>query len=94
MLARKYYIGKVYNMPPKSKSKVRIPVRKGTLPGYHPYNKPNTRHHALLVVLKREAPLPVFRKLGALMVLTKRTIPKASKVYKANRNWVKRERMI
>jgi hypothetical protein len=34
--------------------------------------------------------LSTFRKLGALMVLTKRTSPKASSVFRRNRNWVKK----
>ena len=72
--------------------KVRIgPLKKGSLMGYHTKNSPTKRHQILtMVVLSKEKPLSTFRKLGALMVLTKRRSPKSSITFRKNRNWVKK----
>jgi hypothetical protein len=43
-----------------------------------------------MVVLSKEKPLSAFRKLGALMVLTKHRSPKSSIIFRKNRNWVKK----
>ena len=72
--------------------KVRIgPLKKGSLMGYRTKNSPTKRHQILtMVVLSKEKPLSTFRKLGALMVLTKRRSPKSSITFRKNRNWVKK----
>ena len=71
---------------------VRIgPLKKGSLMGYRTKDSQARRRQILsIVVLTKEKPLATFRKLGALMVLTKRRSPKASRVFKKNRNWVKK----
>ena len=72
---------------------VRIgPLKKGNLMGYHTKSSTKNRHRILALVTKNK-PLSVFRKLGALMVLSKRQAPKSSAVFKKNRNWVKRQFM-
>ena len=66
------------------------PLKKGSLMGYRTKNTMKKRHSILTrVVLSKEKPLSTFRKLGALMVLTKRRSPKSSKVFRKNRDWVK-----
>ena len=71
--------------------KVRIgPLKKGSLMGYHVKNSPTKRRQILtMVILSKEKPLSTFRKLGALMVLTKRRSPKSSRIFRKNRDWVK-----
>ncbi len=50
------------------------------------------RHRALHRVIRGgEPPLGLFRKLNALMVLFKYKDPKLSKIFKADRDYVKRE---
>ena len=74
--------------------KVRIPIKKGTLMGYHVKDSEARRHKILaMVVLSKEKPLSTFRKLGALMVLSKRRSPKSSRVFRKNRDWVKKKFM-
>lgn len=75
--------------------KVRIgPLKRGSLMGYHVKNSDAHRHRILsMVVLSKEKPISTFRKLGALMVLTKRRSPKSSRIFKKNRNWVKKKFM-
>ncbi len=74
--------------------KVRIPIKKGSLMGYHIKDSEAKRRKTLTkIVLAKEKPLSTFRKLGALMVLTKRRSPKASKIFRKNRNWVKKRYM-
>ena len=60
--------------------------RTGVLPGYHFNSTPLARHRAIFGALRRkhEKPLSLARHLSLLGTLTKRTQPKASKVYKAN----------
>ena len=73
--------------------KVRIgPLKKGSLMGYRTKNSEARRRRILSMVIRlKEKPLSTFRKLGALMVLTKRTSPIASGVFRRNRNWVKKK---
>ena len=75
--------------------KVRIgPLKKGSLMGYHTANSPTKRRQILtMIVLSKEKPLSTFRKLGALMVLTRRRSPKSSEIFMKNRNWVKKRFM-
>ena len=58
------------------------------LPGYHPTMKAGPRRSILRNVMKHEKPLSLGRHLLLLSTLTKRTIPRASKVYKSNSVWV------
>jgi hypothetical protein len=58
------------------------------LPGYHPTMKAGARRRILRKVMKHEKPLSLGRHLLLLSTLTKRTIPRASKVYKSNSVWV------
>lgn len=47
------------------------------------------RHRALLKAIRfGEPPLSLYRRLNALMVLTKRTQPKLSKIYRMDRDWI------
>ncbi len=71
--------------------KVRIgPLKKGSLMGYRTKNSETARRKILtMVILSKEKPLSTFRKLGALMVLTKRRSPKSSRIFRKNRDWVK-----
>lgn len=74
---------------------VRIgPLKKGSLMGYHTKNLMKNRRRILtMVVMMKEKPLSTFRKLGALMVLSKRRAPKSSAIYRKNRDWVKKQFM-
>ena len=74
---------------------VRIgPLKEGNLMGYHTKSSMKNRHHILtMVIMLKEKPLSTFRKLGALMVLSKRRAPKSSAIYRKNRDWVKRRFM-
>jgi len=74
-------------MPKTLLPKPRSGVFKGR---YHFYESPLARHRAIMQSLrrKREAPLSLGRHLLLLSTLTKRTIPKASRVYKMNARWL------
>lgn len=69
------------------------PLKKGELKavGYSATAKASSRHRALTKAIKRYGPLSTYRKLNAVAVYTKRTAPKASKTFKADRNWVGRK---
>jgi len=60
--------------------------------GYSTSAKASSRHRALTKAIKRYGALSTYRKLNAVAVYTKRTAPKASKTFKADRNWVGRHR--
>jgi len=67
-------------------------LRKGTLSqfGYEASKSKLARHRALMKAARGgESPLSIFRKLNALMILTKRTNPKLSQLYKEDRDYVK-----
>lgn len=67
------------------------PLRRGELlkHGYS-FRKPSTeRHEALQKAVKEYGALGTFRKLNAVAKLTVRTVPDASKVFKADRDWVR-----
>lgn len=66
----------------------RLPRPKKTIMGYHPYTPVKVRHKALLKKVKKESSLSVGRHLLLLSTFTKRTIPKASRIYKKNSVWV------
>ena len=67
---------------------VRLPRPKTTVMGYHPFTKMSLRHKALLKKVRKEGSLSVGRHLVLLGTFTKRTIPKASRVYRKNSKWV------
>jgi len=71
--------------------RVRLPrPKKDALRGYHPTMTTLARHRAILraMRMKKETPLSMGRHLSLLSTLTKRTIPKASKVYKEDSKWL------
>ena len=57
---------------------------------YHPVEAPKDRHKALVkaVTKGREDPHAVIRRLIAISTLTKRTLPRASRIYKEDARWV------
>jgi len=69
------------------------PLKKGMLTsyGYHPVEAMTNRHKALskAITKGKEAPLSVFRRLQAISTLTKRTLPRASRIYKQDAVWVR-----
>lgn len=69
------------------------PLRKGELRKHgYIYREPaEERHAALRKAAKEFGPLGVYRKLNAVAKLSSRTEPQISKVFKADRNWVKEE---
>ena len=68
------------------------PLKAGMLTRYHyhPVEAPTNRHKALVkaVTKGREDPHAVIRRLIAISTLTKRTLPRASSIYKADARWV------
>lgn len=69
------------------------PLRKGMLTryGYRAFASVKQRHAALVKAL-RDGKQTIMRRLRAIATLTKRTIPRASRVYIRNRNWVKKHK--
>ena len=58
--------------------------------GYHPVEAKTNRHKALsLGVSKGEKPLSMMRRLVAISTLTKRTLPRASRIYKQDAMWIR-----
>jgi hypothetical protein len=57
---------------------------------YHPVEAPTNRRKALVkaVTKGREDPHAVIRRLIAISTLTKRTLPRASRIYKQDAKWV------
>jgi len=72
---------------------MKLPKPKKTISGYHPTMSTTARHKALMKKIKKENALSVGRHLLLLSTLTKRTIPKASKIYKINSVWVFKKRV-
>ena len=57
---------------------------------YHPVEAKTNRYKALrLGFRKGEHPLAVFRRLTAISTLTKRTLPRASRIYRQDAAWVR-----
>jgi hypothetical protein len=69
------------------------PLKKGTLMGYSASMTTSARRKTLRAVVAKVGPLSTFRKLNAVAVLTKRTAPKKSRTFKADRKWVKKNFM-
>ncbi len=69
------------------------PLRRGELRKHgYIYRKPvDERHTALRKAEKEFGALGLYRKLDAIAKLTSRTEPGIAKVFKADRDWVKRE---
>lgn len=67
-------------------------LKKGMLTayGYHPVEAPTTRRRALSKAISKghEEPHAVVRRLVAISTLTKRTLPRASRIYKSDSRWV------
>lgn len=58
--------------------------------GYHPVEAMTNRHISLSKgISKGEKPLAVMRRLVAISTLTKRTAPRASRIYKQDAKWVR-----
>jgi hypothetical protein len=75
----------------RSKSKVRIPIRRGTLSkyGYKSSKLAKVRRSSLKKAVKHEGYLPVFRKLIALSTLQKNRNPLLSKKFRSDARYVK-----
>ena len=57
--------------------------------GYHPVEAKTNRYKALSKgITKGEKPLAVMRRLIAISTLTKRTLPRASRIYKSDAAWI------
>lgn len=57
--------------------------------GYHPVEAVTNRRKALSKgISKGEKPLSVFRRLQAIGTLSKRTLPRASRIYRQDAKWV------
>ena len=69
------------------------PLRRGELlkHGYTYRKASDERHSALRKAAKEFGPLGLYRKLNAVAKLSSRTEPQIAKVFKADRNWVKKE---
>lgn len=68
------------------------PLKHGMLTrfGYHPVEAKTNRYKALTKAVSRgEKPLAVMRRLVAISTLTKRTLPRASRIYKSDAMWVR-----
>jgi len=60
--------------------------------GYHPVEAKTNRHKSLSRgVSKGEKPLAVMRRLIAISTLTKRTAPRASRIYKQDAMWIRKK---
>jgi hypothetical protein len=58
--------------------------------GYHPVEAKTNRHKALSKGITRgEKPISVMRRLIAISTLTKRTLPRASRIYKQDAMWIR-----
>ena len=58
--------------------------------GYHPVEAMTNRHKALSMgIRKGEKPISMMRRLVAISTLTKRTLPRASRIYKSDAMWIR-----
>jgi hypothetical protein len=66
-------------------------LRKGELKkhGYIYDSSQESRHNALKKAMKEFGALGVFRKLDAVAKLSKRRVPRAAQVFKADRDWIR-----
>ena len=77
--------------PSRKGPKVIPKLRKGELKefGYFASEPVSKRHRALTKAVGAYGATSVFRKLNAVMVLTKNTSPSSSAKFRADRNWVR-----
>lgn len=81
-------------IPPSSAGRVGIgPLRKGDLNQFG-YNNvtgmsEGQRHLALAAAVRKYGSLTVWRKLNAVFIYTKHTAPASSRIFKADRDWIK-----
>ena len=70
-----------------------IPIEKGKLSkfGYSIKKSARARHRALKKAVEEYGALSVFRKLNAMVILRKRTQPKARRIFEEDRDWIKRQ---
>ena len=70
-------------------------LNKGTLTrfGYSADKSMSERRESLSRAIKAYGSLVVFRKLNAIYVLNRNTVPKKSQIFYKDRNWVKRNFM-
>lgn len=74
--------------------KVIGPLKHGMLTkfGYHPVEAMTNRHKALTKgISKGEKPLSILRRLTAISTLTKRTLPRASRIYRQDARWISKK---
>jgi hypothetical protein len=77
------------------KPKVIIPLSNSGILSAHGYEGVRekselARHRSLMRVVRAgEPPLGLFRRLNVLMILFRRKDPKLSKIFKADRDWVR-----
>jgi hypothetical protein len=66
------------------------PLKKGSLAstGYHANDSTNKRHESLKKAVDRYGKASTIRKLNAVAVYTKRTVPSRSRRYKTDQKWV------
>lgn len=86
---------RVYVEPAKSGRGKQVigKLRKGmlTMFGYRPKFSLDRRRQALMRAIRKTPLGTLIKRLTAVSTLTKRTIPKVSRVYMRNRNWVKKQ---
>lgn len=77
----------------RTRSKVRIPVRKEnflTRFGYGAYKSESVRHSALTKAVKAYGASSVVKKLNVLVIYNKNNQPQLSKLFAEDRDWVSR----
>lgn len=76
--------------------KIKIPIKyKNDLKqfGYSVYASDHVRHRALTQAVREYGPLPVFRKLNALVIFNKNRHPLLSSMFKKDRTFIKKKFM-
>jgi hypothetical protein len=68
------------------------PLKKGDLKdaGYDHTDPSHKRHTALIKAVSEYGPLSTLRKLNAIAVLNKNVAPTRSKIYRTDRDWIKK----
>lgn len=68
-------------------------LKKGLLSstGYSIKLKTKTRRQSLKKLLKKETPLKIFHQLNAVSIFNKNSAPTKSKLFKQDRNWIKKK---
>lgn len=74
------------------KGKQLFTLKQGTLMGYHSFMSPIMRHRILNKVIKKNGLLTTERKLNAIKLLTRNTVPKDSRIFSADIKWIKSKR--